>query len=231
MVVARIIAALAMAYAISFMMSLVFTKEEQDRTESQESDTNSKIIIVSKKHLFLLGLIVLSLLMPNYLVTSGPYLYKVLVWFGFTVPVIAYAWKIIEKDRIKEWLRETWWFVKIIFPLLLAGVFIVGVIGKVLPEEWIEKWLGGNGIRQSFLATLLGAVTYFATMTEAPFVDTMIKLGMGKGPALALLLTGPGISLPNWLAVAKVFGVKKALVYIPAIIVLGTMAGFIYGLF
>jgi len=79
------------------------------------------------------------------------------------------------------------------------------------------------------MATLLGAVTYFATMTEAPFVDTLMNLGMGKGPALALLLAGPGISLPNWLAIAKVFGVKKALVYVPTIIVLGTIVGWIAG--
>lgn len=94
----------------------------------------------------------------------------------------------------------------------------------------MRQYLGGNGLSQSFLATMLGSVTYFATMTEAPFVDTMMKLGMGKGPALALLLTGPGLSLPNWLAIARVFGVRKAMVYVPTIIILGTAAGFLYGL-
>ncbi len=128
-----------------------------------------------------------------------------------------------------DWMRETYFFVKIIFPLLLLGVFIVGIIGKIIPPEWIEKWLGGNSLRSSFLATLLGAFSYFATMTEAPFVDTFMHMGMGKGPALALLLAGPGISLPNWLAIAKVFGLKKALVYVPTIIVLGTIVGFIFG--
>ena len=90
---------------------------------------------------------------------------------------------------------------------------------------------GRNSLSASFFATLLGSVTYFATMTEAPFVDTLMKLGMGKGPALALLLTGPGISLPNWLAVAKVFGVKKALVYVPVIIITGTLMGWFFGNF
>ncbi len=143
--------------------------------------------------------------------------------------VAVYAWKTIDVDKLKAWLKETWWFVRIIFPLLLAGVFIVGVIGALLPREWIETWLGGAGLRQSFLATLIGAITYFATMTEAPFVDTLMNLGMGKGPALALLLTGPGISLPSWLAIARVFGTKKALVYIPTIIFLGTLVGWIAG--
>jgi len=76
---------------------------------------------------------------------------------------------------------------------------------------------------------LIGAVTYFATMTEAPFLDTLMKLGMGKGPALALLMTEPGISLPSWLAIARVFGMRKALVYIPTIIVLGTLVGWVAG--
>jgi uncharacterized membrane protein YraQ (UPF0718 family) len=143
--------------------------------------------------------------------------------------VAIYVWKTIEPDRIKAWLGESWWFVRVIFPLLLAGVFIVGIIGALLPEEWIETWLGGAGLRQSFLATLIGAITYFATMTEAPFVDTLMNLGMGKGPALALLLTGPGISLPNWLAIAKVFGAKKATVYVPTIVVLGTIVGWVAG--
>jgi len=115
--------------------------------------------------------------------------------------------------------------------LLLAGVFIVGIIGHVLPEEWIKHWLGGNSLRASFLATMIGAVSYFATMTEAPFVDTLMELGMGKGPALALLLTGPGISLPNWLATARVFGAKKAFVYVVTVIILGSLVGWFTGNF
>ncbi len=118
---------------------------------------------------------------------------------------------------------------RIIFPLLLAGVFVVGVIGKLLPQSWIQTWLGGNGLLASFLATMIGSISYFATMTEAPFVDTLMKMGMGSGPALALLLTGPGLSLPNWLAIARVFGARKAAVYVLTIIVLGTLVGWAAG--
>jgi uncharacterized membrane protein YraQ (UPF0718 family) len=77
---------------------------------------------------------------------------------------------------------------------------------------------------------LIGAIAYFATMTEAPFVSTLMKLGMGAGPALALLLTGPGLSLPNWLAIARVFGKRKALVYVPTIVILGTFVGVVAGM-
>ena len=101
----------------------------------------------------------------------------------------------------------------------------------MLPQEVIQQWLGGSGIRASWLATVLGQVMYFATMTEAPFVDTLMKLGMGKGPALALLLTGPGMSLPNMLAISKVFGLKKAVVYILLIMLLGTLVGWFFGNF
>jgi uncharacterized membrane protein YraQ (UPF0718 family) len=226
MVIARLISALALSFAVGFVMAYAFYKEEKNRVSTIQM---SRGPLMSKKGLILLLLLVAWLLAPNYIVTHGPYWQKVIVWAIGLIVVGAYVWRFIDRDRIKAWLGETWWFVRIIFPLLLAGVFIVGIIGALLPPEWIETWLGGAGLRQSFLATLIGAVTYFATMTEAPFVDTLMSLGMGKGPALALLLTGPGISLPNWLAIARIFGVKKALVYVPTIIVLGTLVGWVAG--
>ena len=107
----------------------------------------------------------------------------------------------------------------------------MGIIGEVLPKSWIQSYLGGNGIVASFCATMLGSISYFATMTEAPFVHTLMGMGMGKGPALALLLTGPGLSLPSWLAIGKMFGAKKAVVYVSSIIVLGTVSGWLVGTF
>ncbi|MEO0110449.1 MAG: permease [candidate division WOR-3 bacterium] len=228
MVISRIVSALVMAFLVGLVMSLAFGKERREMAIPQ---TSEKKRIIAGKDLILIILILLSLLLPNYLVQKGPYLYKILVWVICTIIAVLYAVKVETKERIGEWLRETFWFVKIIFPLLLVGVFIVGVIGKILPEDWIRNWLGGKGILPSFLATMIGAVSYFATMTEAPFVHTLMKLGMGKGPALALLLTGPGLSLPNWLAIARVFGIKKALVYVPTIVILGTLVGWFFGNF
>ena len=226
MVIARLVSALLMSFAVGFVMAGAFDREEKDRVSTIKMSGQQ---LMTKKGIILLLLLVGWLLAPNYIVSQGPYWQKVVVWAAGLVVVAIYALKTLDGERIRAWLKETWWFVRIIFPLLLVGVFIVGVIGVLLPREWIETWLGGAGLRQSFLATLIGAVTYFATMTEAPFVDTLMSLGMGKGPALALLLTGPGISLPNWLAIAKVFGVRKALVYVPTIIVLGTLVGWIAG--
>ena len=226
MVIARLVSALLMALVVGFVMAYAFYREEKTRISHIQM---SRGPLMSKKGVILLLLLVAWLLAPNYIVTHGPYWQKVVVWAVGLVVVAAYAWKAIEIDRIKAWMRETWWFVRIIFPLLLAGVFVVGIIGAVLPTDWVQTLVGGEGLRQSFIATLFGAVAYFATMTEGPFVHTMMNLGMGKGAALALLLTGPGLSLPNWLAIAKIFGIKKALVYVPTIIVLGTLVGWIAG--
>lgn len=226
MIIARVIAALSVSFIVGTVMFFAFRKEEQERALTIQGSGGR---MMTRKDVILLLLLVVTLLAPNYAVRGGSYLAKVYVWAGATAVAAFYAWRVKSWEEIKGWLRESWWFVRTILPLLLIGVFIVGIIGAVLPQQWIETWLGGAGLRQSFLATMIGAVTYFATMTEAPFVDTLMSLGMGKGPALALLLTGPGISLPNWLAIEKVFGFKKALVYIPTIIILGTFVGWVAG--
>ena len=236
LLIARLVAALLMAFVVGWVMSVVFWREDQERMAQVTAmkpagSTGDVPRLIGRHDIVLLGLIVVSLLAPNYVIQSGPFWQKVAVWVIATIAVFAYALRVKPRDELKRWLGETWWFVRIIFPLLLLGVFIVGIIGHVLPEEWVRRWLGGNSLRASFLATLLGSVSYFATMTEAPFVDTLMQMGMGRGPALALLLTGPGLSLPNWLAIARVFGGKKAVVYVITIMILGTLTGWLAGRF
>lgn len=104
-------------------------------------------------------MVLLSLLLPNYLVQGGAYVYKVLVW-GFMTIVIALYARILSPERVRGWMRETLWFVWMIFPSLLRGVFVVGVIGKILPQRWIETWLGGDGVVASFLTTLIGSIGF-----------------------------------------------------------------------
>jgi len=165
MVVARLVSALLMSFGVGFIMASVFYREEKNRVSTIQMSGRQ---LMTRKGVVLLLLLVAWLLAPNYIVSHGPYWQKVIVWAVGLVVVVAYAWKTLDRNKIRVWLGETWWFVRIIFPLLLAGVFIVGIIGAVLPQQWIETWLGGAGLRQSFLATTIGAVTYFATMTEAP---------------------------------------------------------------
>lgn len=228
-VVARVIASLLMAFVVGYIMTLIFGHEHPVEAATFSGESHGKLM--KRSSVVLLTLLALSLLLPNYLVQNAAYIYKVLVFSGSAVVIGIYALINFSRQEILDWMRETWWFVRTILPYLILGVFLVGVIGKLLPETWVQQWLGGNGLQASFLATMIGAFSYFATMTEAPFVDTLLKLGMGKGPALALLLTGPGLSLPNWLAIAKVFGIKKALVYVPSIVVLGTLVGWFFGNF
>ena len=241
MVIARIIGALLVAFLVGLVMRFSFRHEQRKETANHSEETTAgegdndrkrgRPQIITGIHFGLIALVLLSLLAPNYLVREGPYLHKILVWGGATLIAAIYALRMIDRNQLMLWVRETWWFVRVIFPLLLAGVFLVGIIQAVLPETWVREWLGGNTMLASLLATLIGAFSYFATMTEAPFVDALMDMGMGYGPALTLLLVGPGISLPNWLAIARIFGIKKALVYIPTIIILGTTVGWLFGNF
>ncbi|MEW6048019.1 MAG: permease, partial [Bacillota bacterium] len=178
--------------------------------------------ITDRDAVILTLLLAISLLAPNYLVQSGPYVAKLGVWAVTMGAAFAWAWWRLGAERRTAWLRETWWFVRLIVPVLLVGVFVLGVVSELLPPEWVQRWLGGSGLGASFAATLIGAVSYFATMTEAPFVAKLMELGMGKGPALGLLLAGPGLSLPSMLTIGRVFGVRKMAVYVVVTVAIST---------
>ena len=150
-----------------------------------------------------------------------------------TLALMLAAWfKIAE---IREWLGSTWIFAKQILPLLLLGVLAAGLLlGRpgnpaLIPPEWIEQAVGGNGLRATLVASVAGALMYFATLTEVPILDGLIGAGMGRGPALALLLAGPALSLPNMLVIRSVIGTKKTLAYVAHVVVLSTIAGLAYG--
>ncbi len=140
----------------------------------------------------------------------------------------------------KEWILSSWGFTKQILPLLAIGVVIAGFllgsthdstsIPGVIPDSWIAWLVGGNSIWSNLFASVIGAFMYFATLTEVPILQGLIASGMGKGPALALLLAGPSLSLPNMLVIRGVIGTKKTLVYIVTVVVLSTVAGLIFGM-
>jgi uncharacterized protein len=146
-----------------------------------------------------------------------------------------------EEGENKEWIFSSWNFAKQIIPLLAIGVVIAGFllgstheeasIPGVVPNSWIASLVGGNSILSNFFASIVGAFMYFATLTEVPILQGLIASGMGKGPALALLLAGPSLSLPNMIVIRNVMGTQKTLVYISLVIVLSTIAGVVYGTF
>ncbi len=143
-----------------------------------------------------------------------------------------------EPDN-KEWILSSWGFAKQIMPLLAFGVVIAGfllgsthdstTIPGVIPNEWVAKLVGGNSLFSNFFASIVGAFMYFATLTEVPILQGLMSAGMGKGPALALLLAGPSLSLPNMLVIRGVLGTQKTVVYVSLVVIMATISGILYG--
>lgn len=142
-----------------------------------------------------------------------------------------------DNEELQEWFENSWDFAKKILPLLFYGVLIAGVLlGRpghegIIPTAWISTLVGGNGLSANLMASVLGAFMYFATLTEVPILQGLMGAGMGKGPALALLLAGPALSLPNMLVIRSVMGTKKTVVFVCLVIVMATISGLIYGTF
>jgi len=140
-----------------------------------------------------------------------------------------------QEGELSDWFNVSWDFAKKILPLLLFGVVIAGaLLGRVgheglIPSEWVAKAVGGNSLWANFFASFAGAFMYFATLTEVPILQGLIGSGMGKGPALALLLAGPALSLPNMLVIRSVLGTKKTLVFVSLVIIMATISGMIFG--
>uniref|UniRef100_A0A7V2ZLD5 Permease n=1 Tax=Ignavibacterium album TaxID=591197 RepID=A0A7V2ZLD5_9BACT len=137
-----------------------------------------------------------------------------------------------------QWLGESWGFTKQIMPLLGAGVLVAGFLlgsaegnGGIIPKDWIYSLVGGNSLFSNFFASVTGAFMYFATLTEIPILQGLINNGMGKGPALALLLAGPALSLPNMIVIRSVIGTQKTVVYVSLVVIMATISGLVYGTF
>ncbi len=146
---------------------------------------------------------------------------------GLSVAVMSWRW--VARDEFKLWMHNTWDFAKLLIPLLFGGVFVVGFISALLPDKQIAALVGDNSLSANFIASLVGALFYFATLTEVPITQALMEHGMARGPALALLLAGPALSLPNMLVLAKVMGVKKTVAFSGIIVVVATAVGMIYG--
>lgn len=165
-------------------------------------------------------------------------------FFFYTNPIIPFIVAVIattlaltfSEDEPNQWLGETWGFTKQIMPLLGAGVLVAGFLlgsqngnNGIIPNEWIANLVGGNSLFSNFFASITGAFMYFATLTEIPILQGLINSGMGKGPALALLLAGPALSLPNMLVIRGVIGTQKTIVYVTLVVIMATISGLIYG--
>jgi uncharacterized membrane protein YraQ (UPF0718 family) len=156
----------------------------------------------------------------------------------FTVAVVGLSLVISnDEGELGRWLESSWGFAKQILPLLFAGVLVAGaMLGRpggegLIPSEWVSTTVGGNSLVANLFASLVGAFMYFATLTEVPILEGLLANGMGQGPALALLLAGPAVSLPNMLVISSVIGWKKTSTYIALVVAMATLTGFLYGSF
>jgi len=219
----RAIGAIIFAVVIGLAMALISRKEETAKAAQAfaalDSDPEAK---PWWKQAIFFGLLV-SILVA---VSS-----KQWIATGVLVAVLAVLlWRWFKRGELLEWMKETLRFVRLIAPWLLAGVFVAGMIRTGVPESVIAPVVGGNGLLSNFVASLAGSLMYFATLTEVPIVRAFMDLGMGEGPALALLLAGPALSLPNMLVIRRIMGTRKTLVYIALVVVMATISGYVFGL-
>ncbi len=183
--------------------------------------------------------------LPRWKVTAAAIPPLVLAFLFPAQPLLAFGMGVIglslvvsfDKGEAGEWFTSSWDFAKLIFPLLIGGVLVAGVLlGRpghegLIPSSWVSAAVGGNSLLANFFASISGAFMYFATLTEVPILQGLMGSGMGQGPALALLLAGPALSLPSMLVLHKIMGLKKTVVFIILVVVLSTIAGFIFGNF
>jgi len=147
--------------------------------------------------------------------------------FFLAVLVMAFTW--FDRAELKDWMSQTWSFSKSSIPLLFGGVLATGFVGALIPEETVASWVGGDSLRANLVASVIGSLWYFATLTEIPILEALIGLGMGRGPALALLLAGPALSLPSIAVIYSVLGFKKTATFVGLTVVMSAIVGMVFG--
>lgn len=241
---ARAVGAIIFAVATGLLMAFIFRKDDAARTAGQiylpEEGAGGRTLLQDTLYIATMVLILVFAafarpapgstgLWPAIFAAKWYITVALLIVLAFMVK----AW--FTGEERKNWIESTWGFMKQIFPLLAGGVLVAGfLLGRpghpaLIPELWIASLLGGNSLGANLFAAVAGALMYFATLTEVPIVQGLIGSGMGQGPALALLLAGPALSLPNMLVIGSVMGFKKTATFCGIIVILSTIAGMLYG--
>lgn len=240
---ARAIGAILFSVVIGFIMHLIFFKEERERQSTSDFDLD---VQEESKPLYKTALFFFS--MTSILVFANwgrpiedeglwwfVYSYKWWITGFFITSLLVMLFKWFSKSKLGEWTKSSWSLALQILPLLLAGVlaagFLLGRVGSegIIPSRIVASLVGGNSLFANFFASVAGAFMYFATLTEVTIIQGLMGSGMGKGPALALLLAGPALSLPSMLVIKSAIGFKKTLIYASLVIVFATISGVIFG--
>lgn len=241
---ARAVGAIFFAIVTGLLMALIFRKDDAARTAGQiyVPDEEGKERTLLQDSLYITTMVLILVFAAFARPAEGstglwPAIYAA-KWY-ITIALLAVLAVMLKswftKDERKSWVESTWGFMKQIFPLLGGGVLVAGfMLGRpghsaLIPEHFIQELVGGNSVWANFFASVAGALMYFATLTEVPILEGLLGAGMGKGPALALLLAGPALSLPNMLVIGGVMGVKKTATFCIIIVIMSTIAGMAYG--
>jgi len=241
---ARAIGAIIFAVLTGLLMAFFFRKDDAARATGQMylPDEDKKGRTLLQDTLYMLTMVLILIFAAFARPATGstglwPIIFaaKWYITIGLLIVlgIMLKSW--FTKDECVNWVESTWGFMKQIFPLLGAGVLVAGfMLGRpghpaLIPEHYIEYLVGGNSVWANLFASVSGALMYFATLTEVPILQGLIGAGMGKGPALSLLLAGPALSLPNMLVIGGVMGLKKTAAFCIIIVILSTIAGMSYG--
>jgi len=220
---ARVIGAIIFSVVIGLIMAAIFRKQERQRDstvfEALPADPENKPLWKQLVFFAIMVGILIFAASKQWIVTG-----VLLVALGFIL------WRWFTGSELRQWMLETWRFVRLIVPWLLVGVFIAGILKVLIPESVVTQYVGGNTLLGNFIASFFGMLMYFATLTEVPVIRAFMDLGMGKGPVLALLLAGPALSLPSILTLRSIMGWKKTLTYVGLVVIMATMTGYAFGI-
>lgn len=241
---ARAIGAVLFSVVIGLLMHLIFLKEERARHAGEDFDFSDikEARSIGKTIPYFFSMVAILVFAnwgkpPEESHNLWWLIYHYKWWltgfFGVALAVMLIKW--FKKDELKEWTQQSWVLALQILPLLLGGVlaagFLLGRVGYegIIPSQYISTLVGGNSFFANFFSSFIGAFMYFATLTEVPILQGLIGSGMGKGPALALLLAGPALSLPNMLVIRRAIGTQKTIVFVSLVIIMATVSGIIFG--
>src|SRR3989339_1258557 len=243
--IARAVGAVVFAIVIGLLMHFIFRKEEQAKQAAPDIvlPEGAKAVRSLGQNVLYFAVMCAILVFANWskdeTIPFWNFIHSI-KWHitgGLLVVLGLMLIKWFKKEELGSWVDSTWWFTKQIFPLLIAGVFVSGLLlgrpghDALIPNSWIAYMVGGNSLWANLFSSVSGALMYFATLTEVPILQGLIGSGMGQGPALALLLAGPALSLPSMLTLAGIMGAKKTLTYCTIVVLLSTAAGMAYGWF
>lgn len=241
---ARAVGAVFFAIIIGLIMALLYKKEDEARSkeamlqfeQGEERRSAVQNIIYFATLVFILIFAAWGKPAQNvgFFMAVFNIKWYLTLFFLAALAIIIVKW--FDRDERTSWVESTWDFAKQILPLLFAGVMVAGVLmgrpgtdNGLIPSEYVSAVVGGNSLLANLIASVIGAFMYFATLTEVPIIQGLVGSGMGKGPALALLLAGPALSLPSMLVIRSVLGTKKTIVYVSLVVVFATITGMIFG--